>query len=116
MLCMFFTKDIYSFKEKKSCYEKEKKKLQRTIDRLLEKRRKGIRKSSDFIVPGILIDTSEFHELFAAIEDENEDSDNESVMFDTDTEDDFSDEESDIEDEAIPTEEVFFSIIGRTIV
>ncbi len=82
-------------KEQMSTYEKEKKKLMVKVQRLVEKRRFEMKKSPDYILPGFLLDSSDFKELFAANETEDIlESDNDSIYSDTD----ISDIESDSED------------------
>ena len=56
------------------------------MHRLLEKRRKEIRNNPNYVIPGILLDSSEFQEIFAPFEDEHEESDTESLIYESDTE------------------------------
>ena len=80
---------------------------------LLKKRSTERKKSSEYFIPGIFLDVSEFNELFAVVENENldhgEETDDESIIFDSDSEDTSSEDESDVEiEQPIPDEEVFF--------
>ena len=65
-----------------------------------------MKKSPNYFVPGLLLDTSNFQELFS-VEDRRE-NDNDSVYFDSDSEYNSSSESEIDDEESLPTEEVFF--------
>ena len=77
---------IFSLQQERiSCYEKEKQRLQLKIPRLLTKRRNEQKKSPDYFVPGVLLNTSNFQELFVTADHEDESDDESSINDDSDS-------------------------------
>ena len=46
------------------------------LKRLLARRKKELKNSQDYFVPGVFLDTAQYEELFTTLEEENEANDN----------------------------------------
>ena len=81
----------FIFQAALTVYNEKKKNLQKTFPRLIQKRRDAIKKSSvkDYIVPGIFFKLREYQELFAELDDDDSDYEDE-----TGNGSDFDDNES----------------------